>query len=159
MGCGSGRYAVALALLGATKVVGIDVAEGMLDIARLSAANAGVSDRCEFMLYDFEAAELDTTFDYSIAMGLFDYVNNPEPFVRKMLAATRHRFLASFPSFSLLRSPQRKIRYAVLHRCPVYFYKQSDIVAMLRRSGATDFQVIKLPGGPGSDLLADVRLS
>ena len=50
---------------------------GMLEVARQSAADGGVLDRCEFVLDDFADVKLDTKFDYSIAMGLFDYVKEP----------------------------------------------------------------------------------
>ena len=76
-----------------------------------------------------------------------------------MLAVTDHRLIASFPSFYWLRSPQRKFRYNVIHHCPVYFYRKESLIRILRNAGAKAFKVIKLPGGPGSCLLADIMVS
>jgi SAM-dependent methyltransferase len=159
VGCGSGRYAVALALMGTKRVVGVDVAEGMLDMARQSAEEAGVADRCEFVLGDFESVDLGEKFDYSIAMGLFDYIAEPEQFTRSMLAITNKRMIASFPRFSLLRSPQRRLRYSLIHHCPVYFYRPKSLTQMLKNAGGENFQLIQLPGGPGADMLVDLKVS
>src|SRR5690242_3324630 len=47
VGCGSGRFCIAFALEGAQKVVGIDFAQAMIEIAEELAKKAGVADRCE----------------------------------------------------------------------------------------------------------------
>ena len=44
IGCGSGRYAVEFARRGAARVVGLDYAAGMLNLAREYARSANVSD-------------------------------------------------------------------------------------------------------------------
>ena len=67
----------------------------------------------------------------------------------KMLELTKHRLLASFPSYSILRSPQRKLRYAVVHHCPVYFYNKDHLVRIIQNAGVNNFKVIKLSAGPG----------
>src|ERR1700759_4235292 len=45
IGCGPGHYSITLAQRGASRVVGIDFAEGMLDIAAKQAVKERVSDR------------------------------------------------------------------------------------------------------------------
>ena len=92
-------------------------------------------------------------------MGLFDYVKDPVPFLKKMAGMTRRRVIASFPAFSVLRSPQRKLRYALLHRCPVYFYTPGKLKKILADAGLGDARIVKLKGGPGADMLADIELS
>src|SRR6185436_9292269 len=47
VGCGSGRFCIAFALEGASKVVGIDFAQAMIEIADKLANAAGVGDKCE----------------------------------------------------------------------------------------------------------------
>ena len=74
------------------------------------------------------------------------------------MKATRGRVIASFPTFSVIRSPQRKIRYALLHRCPVYVYTPRDLGKMLECMVLGDAGIVWLGGGPCSDVLADVRL-
>src|SRR5579884_3546900 len=49
VGCGPGRYGIALARAGAAKVVGVDVAQTMIDLARHEAEQAGVVDKFEFV--------------------------------------------------------------------------------------------------------------
>src|SRR5450755_1146133 len=56
IGCGPGHYSVALAARGAARVLGVDFAAGMIELARARAAGAGVADRCTFTLGDFLTA-------------------------------------------------------------------------------------------------------
>src|SRR6267378_2079138 len=49
VGCGSGRYTITLAEAGAARVVGVDVSNEMLDLARAEASRAHVSGNCEFV--------------------------------------------------------------------------------------------------------------
>ena len=159
VGCGSGRYSIAIAERGATRVVGIDYARSMIDLADRAAVESDLSERCEFLCTDFLDFESDERFDYSIAIGFFDYVRDPVPYLRKMAAATNRRLIASFPTFSVLRSPQRRIRYALLHRCPVYFYNRRKVSRILEDLGMTNSRVVQLKEGPGADLLADISFS
>src|SRR5919108_441241 len=46
VGCGSGRYAFAMARSGAAHVVGVDVSTNMIDLARSEAARQHLDDRC-----------------------------------------------------------------------------------------------------------------
>src|SRR5205807_2341576 len=74
VGCGSGRFCLAYAERGAARVVGIDFAPGMIDLANEYARRLGVGDRCEFRVGTYPADASDETFDYSSALGFFDYV-------------------------------------------------------------------------------------
>src|SRR5438477_8889174 len=76
VGCGSGRYAVRFALEGA-EVVGVDVSESMLAIARSRAEALGVSARCRFLRQSFSEWDSREQFDIITAIGLFDYVGDP----------------------------------------------------------------------------------
>src|SRR6266571_204025 len=48
VGCGSGRYCLAYAERGAARVVGVDFAPAMIDLANDHARRLGLADRCEF---------------------------------------------------------------------------------------------------------------
>src|SRR5262245_13162045 len=48
VGCGSGRFCLAYAERGAAHVLGVDFAEGMIDLANEYARRLNVADRCEF---------------------------------------------------------------------------------------------------------------
>ena len=64
LGCGSGRYAINLARLGA-RVVGIDFSDAMLDLARRYASEEGVAGKVEFLHADMNRwmAETKEHFD------------------------------------------------------------------------------------------------
>ncbi len=58
VGCGSGRYGLALAERGASRVVGVDFSPVMIELARSEAEKRGVQDRCQFIPADFAEADL-----------------------------------------------------------------------------------------------------
>src|SRR5206468_2023792 len=108
----SGVYSVDFARRGASRVLGIDFSQNMLDLARKEAELHGVASRCEFVTANFLEVDLAKEFDVAIAMGVFDYLPDPVTFLRKMAAATRGIIIASFPGHSLIRKPARRLRYA-----------------------------------------------
>ena len=62
-GCGEGDEAVEIALNGAAKVVGIDIRDNLLEIARQSARAAGVERICSFALTTQEPADVIVSLD------------------------------------------------------------------------------------------------
>jgi SAM-dependent methyltransferase len=62
-GCGEGAEAIEMALNGAGKVVGIDIRENLLDIARQNARAAGVENICSFDLSTQEPADVIVSLD------------------------------------------------------------------------------------------------
>lgn len=140
VGCGSGRYMVALAKRGA-RMVGIDFAANMLELARELAKSQGVSDSCEFVLGDFLKHDLTGPFDISLALGLFDYVADPTPFLQRMRALTTEKVIMSFPPPSGWREVQRRIRY-YLQRCPLYFHTPEEMRRYLATAGYTSVRFI-----------------
>jgi glycosyltransferase involved in cell wall biosynthesis/SAM-dependent methyltransferase len=76
--CGNGAFAIAMALTDETRhVVGIDYAEGNIDVARKAAAEAGVADRCTFLMgaaYDFTTHDTHPDLEQALALGPFDGV-------------------------------------------------------------------------------------
>jgi 2-polyprenyl-3-methyl-5-hydroxy-6-metoxy-1,4-benzoquinol methylase len=121
IGCGPGHYGIALARRGAGHVLGIDFAEGMIDLARENAEVAGVADRCEFICGDFMAYRPGREFDYSILMGFMDYVADPLEVIERAVAVTSSKAFFSFPADGGFLSWQRKLRYR--RRCDLYLYK------------------------------------
>lgn len=111
VGCGPGHYGIALARLGAARVLGIDFAEGMLERARRNAEAAGQQKICEFAAADFGEFESAETFDFVILMGFMDYVRDPAPVIRKALSLARHRSFFSFPVRHGPLAWQRRLRY------------------------------------------------
>ncbi|HMB68896.1 MAG TPA: class I SAM-dependent methyltransferase, partial [bacterium] len=110
VGCGPGRYGLALQALGARRVVGLDVAGRMLDLARQEFARAGKADVGEFVHSDFLGFRSEERFDVVLAMGYFDYLEEPLPHLEKMVAACRGRVFASIPKRWEWRVPIRKAK-------------------------------------------------
>ncbi len=140
VGCGSGRYAIALARAGAQRVVGIDVAKVMIDLAQSEAARAGVEARCLFRAGSFLDVEIAERFDVVVATGYFDYLDDPLPHLKKMLELSRGRIFASFPKRWEYRVPVRKIRFA-LSGGFVRFYSRRDLRALVRATMLEDERV------------------
>jgi ubiquinone/menaquinone biosynthesis C-methylase UbiE len=134
VGCGNGLYSVELARRGAGSVVGLDIAEGMLERCRKAAAAAGVQETCSFVHSDLLNYEPDGTFDVSFGIGLFDYISDPLPVLAKMRAVTSGSVIAAFPRLGTWRAPVRKARLAV-KGCPVYFYSRRKVDRLLREAG------------------------
>ena len=144
-GCGSGRYAVEFARRGAAEVVGVDLAEGMLELARALAEQAGVAGQCRFVRTDLMTFA-DRPFDVSIAIGVFDYVEDPVGFLGRLRSLTNGKILASFPSGAWPRAPLRRLRYG-LRGVRVHFYGRSEVDWIGRRSGLASWRILPLPAG------------
>jgi ubiquinone/menaquinone biosynthesis C-methylase UbiE len=125
IGCGPGHYSVALATRRAARVLGVDFAPGMIDIARKRAEREGVTDRCTFEVGDFLAVSSDEKFDYAIVMGFMDYIEDPRALIEKVLRVCRGKAFFSFPADGGPLAWQRKLRYR--SRCPLYMYTESQI--------------------------------
>lgn len=134
IGCGGGRYAVDFAKRGASKVIGLDFAPKMIELAKECARGEGVEDRCEFVTADFLSWENTQHFDICVAMGVFDYISEPRAFLEQMAGLTEHRIIASFPSNSYVRGPLRKFRYR-LKGCPIYLFDRPQIQNVLKGLG------------------------
>ncbi|HWP45181.1 MAG TPA: methyltransferase domain-containing protein, partial [Blastocatellia bacterium] len=126
VGCGSGLYSLELARNGARKVTGIDIAENMIALCKASARQNRVEDRCAFVQTDLLAYTPRSSFDVSIGIGLFDYISDPLPVLKKMREVTADKAIMSFPRFWTWRAPVRKARLAV-RGCSVFFYTKGRI--------------------------------
>lgn len=140
VGCGSGRYCVELAKLGASTAVGIDLAPQMLDIARKLAAREGVAGRCRFVETDVTGFVAEAPFDAVVAMGFFDYVDRPLDVLRQLRPMTRGLLVAAFPARWSFRVPFRKISLN-LRGCPVYFFDHRQVRRLAEDAG---FNVVTL---------------
>lgn len=154
LGCGSGRYVVAYADSGASRVVGIDGAPAMVDRTASLIREKRLEDRAIVRLANILDCPADEAFDITLAVGVFDYTADVFPFLQKIRQITRLRFLATFPRFWTYRMPIRKTRLGILG-CPVYFYTEKWVRALLESSGfrcqrietvGAIFCVLALPG-------------
>jgi len=143
VGCGSGRYAEAFAQLETKRIVGIDLSETMIELAKRRTDHC--NNKCEFVCGDFMEFETGETFDVSVAMGFFDYVANPLPVLIHMRSLVSHSVVGSFPSISWYRTPIRKVRY-YFKRCPVYFYRREEISLLGKAAGFARTHIQKIEG-------------
>ncbi len=145
IGCGSGPYVVEAALRGSSKVVGLDMAQGMLDLAKQRAEAAGCIEGCQFVLGMFPQDVLQEKFNYAIVMGVMDYIADPLNFLTVLAQQVTDRAVLSFPSKHWFRTPLRKFRYW-LKRCPVYFYEPKQIEDLSKVAGFSNLKIEKIPG-------------
>lgn len=134
VGCGPGRYGIELARRGARSCLGVDVASAMIDIAQREAARAGVAGVCEWHVSDFLSFVHPGQFDAVVAMGYFDYLEDPLPHLGKMIGHARGRVFASFPKRWTIRTGLRLARFR-LARGFVRFYSRREVVALFRQAG------------------------
>jgi 2-polyprenyl-3-methyl-5-hydroxy-6-metoxy-1,4-benzoquinol methylase len=133
VGCGSGRVAELVLDAGAASYVGIDFSEPMLELATQRLAR--FDSRAELHNADFLQTKLAGPFDVIIALGLFDYIEDPVPFVRRFAELCSGRVVASFPVWSWLKGPMRKLRYEVINHCPIFDYTERELRFLFRGAG------------------------
>jgi ubiquinone/menaquinone biosynthesis C-methylase UbiE len=84
-GCGRGRATVAAALAGAAEVLGVDISNQMLELARGAAVTARVADRVSFRQADLERLPLeDGAFDIALLLEILLHLANPVATLREL---------------------------------------------------------------------------
>ena len=148
IGCGSGRIGEFVLSGGASHYVGVDFSEPMIELAQARLAPFG--DRVELVTDDFLTAPLEGQFDVLLGLGLFDYLPNPGDFVARMsqLTAPSGALVASFPAWSLVKGPIRKVRYEWIGDCPIFNYTREGLERMLVDAGFERIEILS-PGRSG----------
>ena len=141
VGCGSGRNSVIFAQAGARRVLGIDFAPNMIELARSYSATAPSGEHCEFVTGDFFEHRFGQRFEMVVALGVFDYMRQPASLLRRMMELSAGKVMGSFPGISPVRAPLRKLRYS-LRNCPVYFYTRARIAEVCRQAGLIDYRIV-----------------
>ncbi len=134
VGCGPGRFSVDLAKRGAARVLGVDISQEMLDLAKRAATSQKVESQCEFVKSSFKDLAVKETFDMSLGIGYFDYLENPIEDLQKMAEVTRGHVIASFPKRYEWRVPVRKVRF-MLTGGFVRFYSKAEVLALFAKIG------------------------
>jgi 2-polyprenyl-3-methyl-5-hydroxy-6-metoxy-1,4-benzoquinol methylase len=146
IGCGTGLYSIEFAKRGASRVVGIDLAQPMVEFSQQKAREIGIQEICEFICGEFLTRPFEERYDIVVAMGLFDYVSEPQQFFKKIAKLSKGTFLASFPKDSLFWGTQRKIRY-LIKKCPLYFYTYNQLVDLFQEAGFGKYKIISTNRG------------
>jgi|SRR5579871_4687924 len=148
VGCGSGRIGEFVLEAGATRYLGVDFSEPMIDLARQRLAR--FSERTSLVVADFLEVPIEDRFDVVLGLGLFDYLPEPHRFARRMfeLCADEGCVVASFPTWSLLKGPVRKVRYEWIGDCPIFNYTRRELELMFGASGFGRVEIFS-PGRSG----------
>jgi 2-polyprenyl-3-methyl-5-hydroxy-6-metoxy-1,4-benzoquinol methylase len=155
LGCGSGRYSVALAQLGA-KVTGLDFSAAMLALAENYTAEAGQADKVTYVKTDINEWMQSTSerFDASLAMGVFDYLADPTLTLSLMLKVSEN-VIVSLPAPTFPRSQLRSLRYK-MQNCPVFYFRQADVEKLVTDAGG-EITEIKRLGNAGFWIICKKR--
>ncbi len=129
VGCGSGPLFAELAPEG-IRITGIDPAEAMVTLARQEAAKYG--DLVELEQSAWEDLRSVDEYDVAVALGVFDYVSQPELLLQNMSRAATH-VIGSFPSPGL-RLEFRKVRYGA-RGVTVHGYTNVDFLRLANEVG------------------------
>jgi SAM-dependent methyltransferase len=148
VGCGSGRVGELALEQGAGDYVGIDFSEPMLALAEERLRRFG--ERMRLVRGDFLEADLDGPFDVVLALGLFDYLPEPERFTRRFgeLTAPGGSVVGSFPRWNWVKGPVRKLRYEVINNCPIFDYTRPQLHTLFAEAGFGEVD-IRQPGRGG----------
>jgi SAM-dependent methyltransferase len=148
VGCGSGRIGEFVLDAGAGHYVGVDFSEPMIEMSR--ARLNRFADRTDLIVDDFLTADLHGPFEVILAVGLFDYLPEPHRFTRRMfeLCAPGGCVVGSFPAWSLLKGPVRKVRYEWIGDCPIFNYSRRELELMFGASGYDRVEIAS-PGRSG----------
>ena len=129
VGCGSGPLFAPLAAQG-VHVTGIDPAPAMVALARREADRhpglVTVQER------GWESIGDGDSYDVAVALGVFDYVDDPAQLLGRMGRAAPH-VVASFPAPGL-RLRLRQVRYGA-RGVHVHGYRRDDLIRLATASG------------------------
>ncbi len=81
LGCGGGRYSIALHLLGAASVIGVDISPESLKDAKSRRDSAGISSKAiQFQLHSALnlLSDWDSKFDFIVSNGVLHHTTDPK---------------------------------------------------------------------------------
>ena len=167
---GTGDFAIALLKLKPTKIVGVDISEGMLEVGRTKMKKKAVDDVIEMKLGDSEKLEFeDGTFDaLTVGFGVRNYqdlekglsdmlrvlrvggkavileFSKPKKFPVKQLFGFYSKRM--IPFFGKLISKDKRA-YAYLPESVEAFPEGEAFMEIMRKIGYTDVKGIPVSGG------------
>lgn len=143
VGCGPGHYVAALAQAGALRVVGLDSAPSMIELAKARCKHAGLEKRCELICTKFEDFHARGRFDHVICMGFLEYVAEPLPLLEGMMQMCKGTALFSLPDRHGFLAWQRRVRYRF--RTPLFMYSLDEVEALFKSAQhVADFEIRRL---------------
>ncbi len=114
----------------------------MIELAQRRVAAAGLAHLTALRTTDFLAYPAEGSFDYTLAVGVFDYFRDPGPLLQKMASITRQKAIATFPQLWNPWTAVRRVRYALAVRdCPVHFFSRARVRRLMRSAGFREVRV------------------
>jgi len=141
VGCGSGRVGELTLRAGAAEYLGVDFSEPMLELARSRLAPFG--ERARLVHGDFRTVPLEGRFEVVLALGLFDYLPDPDAFLRRMGEVCSGTVVGSFPRWSWGKGPIRKLRYQVVRGVRIYEYGEADLQRLFADAGFSRIEIVR----------------
>ena len=143
VGCGNGLYTFELARKGARRILGLDISEVMIGLCKEASETQNLNDRCEFIQTDLLEYKSNEKFDVSFGIGLFDYIRDPAPVLKRMREMSTDKVILAFPRYWTWRAPVRKVRLNA-RGCDVFFYTKSRLNELMRDAGYKRHEVHKV---------------
>jgi SAM-dependent methyltransferase len=133
VGCGVGRWSRRLASSGA-RVTGIDLAPTMIEEAWRRAEDAGLGDRCRFLVADLTDLDLSERFEHILGVTVLQHIPDPRRFERAVKRLAAH--LAPTGRIVLLEAaPSRPVATC---NSPVFLAREAAVYkAAFARAGLT----------------------
>jgi hypothetical protein len=88
----------------------------------------------------------EKSFDIVVALGLFDYIQDPVPILVKMKRLAKEKIIAAYPARYVFQMPIRKI-WLWKRGCPVYFYTKRSLKKIHASAGIKNFKILEVPAG------------
>lgn len=142
VGCGSGRFMLPLHRKNPKLITGLDFAPQMLEIAERLLKEDFPETPAKLIEGGYGDIDFEEPFDIIIAIGLFDYIDDVLPMLKKMRKETKEKLIASFPISGTSRAFIRKIRLGV-YNCPVYFFSEDQVRNLLTQADFADIELEK----------------
>jgi predicted TPR repeat methyltransferase len=133
VGCGGGVYCEALLNMGKA-VTGLDIAEGMLNLAIHKTQKFINNGTASYIHSGYLEHEFNQQFDAGVLVGFFDYIKTPLDVFKKLESDISKELYMSFPKAGGFLGWQRKVRYK-MRNCPLYYYSKTDLINLLKKAG------------------------
>jgi len=92
LGCGPGVSSLALCHSGITSLMGVDMASKMIELAKKNAEKAHLNIQTDFKQAVGDKMDFPTeSFDIVTAMGVLEYVDNPNAFLSEIVRVTARK--------------------------------------------------------------------
>lgn len=143
LGCGPGRYLVEAAQRGARRVVGVDFAPEMIEIARGVVTSAAGASVVELQCSKLETLQLEGTFDLVIENGVFDYLDDAPRGLAQARRLTGGLCIATFPDRNAPRAFPRSL-YWRARGIRIHLFDREGVDRLAREAGFKQFEIEKI---------------